>query len=321
MTMRKIESVRRHPGRYHSGGVRGRGRLLRRLRLAAPVLALWLASGGTPPADASSLTVQGATKHTGSWAARVDVSKTCPADDRTLANGTDYAGAATEEACVSLAANDVDVLAGADVAFRAGETIALGSGFSVASGASFRAEVGPQVAGTAFVESAHPAAATEYWARFYVRPNLLDLTGGGSFLHLTAHDAGGGLELAVGLKRNLGLGENRVFLQGVEDGGGVVSTEGSDELVLPDGWHRLELRWRASSGAGDGLVEICVDDSPGGAMCAALSSLDNDTGRIDAVRWGALEVPQGDLGTLFMDDFRSQQGGPIGGCDTAQECP
>jgi hypothetical protein len=321
-TTRKVETVRLAPEAYRASDPPGSRPVLFRLLFTLPLLALWTAAGIGPPAEASSLTVQGGTIHTGSWATQVDLSNTCGQDHRTLANGTDYGGTATEEACISLTADDVDVLTGAEVTFRAGEQIALGSGFSVASGASFRAVVGPEVAGSAFVESGHANAATQYWARFYVFPNELDLTGGESFLNLTASDASRDLELAVGLKRNLALAENRVFLQVVEDGGGLVSTEDVDELVLPDGWHQLELRWRASTGADDGLVEICVDDSPdGGTMCAELAGLDNDTGRIDWVRWGALEVPQGDRGTLYMDDFRAQLGGPIGPCETEQECP
>lgn len=282
-------------------------------------LALVLGLAAAPPITASSLTVQGATTHSGDWAARLDVSRACTLDDRMIANGTDYDGTVTEEACISLSAGDVDVLAGADVSFVAGERIVLGSGFSVASGASFRAVVTPSVGGSAFVESSHPATEPEVWFRFYLYPEELSL-GEGGFRHFAGYGTGGDLEVAVGLKRNVALGENRVFVEAVLDGGGVVSTEGAQELVLPDGWHRIELRWRASSGADDGSVEICVDDPPGGgAMCVQLAGL--DTGPIDSVRWGAVEVPSGDFGTLYMDDFRAVESGPIGGCETEQACP
>lgn len=286
--------------------------------LSLPRLALVFGLAAAVPSAASTLTVQSAVTHSGDWAARVDVS-TCPIDHRTIANGTDYVGTVTEEACISISAGDVDVLAGADVSFVAGERIVLGSGFSVASGASFRATVTPSSGGSAFVESSHPASEAEVWFRFYVYPDDLSL-GAGGFRHFAGYGTGGELELAVGLKRNAALAENRVFVEAVEDGGGTVSTEGAQELVLPDGWHRIELRWNASSGADDGSVEICVDDSPGGgAMCVELTGLDTDP--IDSVRWGAVEVPAGDFGTLYMDDFRAVEGGPIGGCESEQACP
>lgn len=281
-------------------------------------LAVVLLLAAAPPVAASSLTVQGKTTHSGDWAARLDVSA-CTLDDRAIPNGTDYTGEATEEACVSLTAGDVDVLAGADVSFVAGERIVLGSGFSVASGASFRAAVTSSVGGSAFVESGHPANEPEVWFRFYVQAEELSL-GEAGFRHFAGYGTGGDLEVAVGLKRNLALSENRVFVEAVEDGGDIVSTEGGQELVLPDGWHRIELRWRTSSGADDGEVEICVDDPPGGgAMCVELTGL--DTGPIDSVRWGAVEVPPGDFGTLYMDDFRAVESGPIGGCESEQACP
>lgn len=290
-------------------------------RIALAFLAVALASVLPSPAAASSLTVQTTTVHTGAWAARVDVSRACGASDRTVPDGTAYAATTTEEACVSLSAGDVDVLAGADVTFQSGERIALGSGFSVASGASFRAVVAPQVAGAAFVESRQATAEPEVWLRFYLDPTDLALATGQRFLQLTAADAAGDPELAVGVRHDGASGETRLFVQAVEDGGAVASNEGAGDLVLPVGWHRCELRWRASSGAGDGLAEVCVDDTPGGgANCAALTGLNNAAGRIETLRWGALEVPQGNLGTLYLDDFRAQTTGPIGACDSLT-CP
>lgn len=298
----------------------GRNATCRHCLLALAITAC-SAAGIAAPVRASSLTVEGSTTHTGLWAARVDVERTCSEDDRVVPDGTDYSGVAPEEACVSLQAGDVDVLSGADVTFLAGERIALGSGFSVASGASFRAVIDPQVTGDAFVESMIPEELTEYWARFYLLPNALDLEEGESLLHLVGYDGTGDRELAVGLTWNVGLAERRVFVQASEDDGGVASTKGSDELVLPDGWHFLEVRWVVSSGMDDGVVEVCVDDSPGGGLqCAKLSGLDNDASRIESVRWGVFDVPQKDLGTVFIDDFRSRRLGPIGGCSAA-ECP
>lgn len=284
--------------------------------LGAGALSL-LAALAAPPATASTLTIQSQVTHTGGWAARVDVASACGTATRTIPDGTDYAGIASEEACVELTAGDVDVLAGADVTFRAGESVVLGSGFSVASTAAFRAVAGPEVAGAAFVGLDHPEPFAQYWARFYLRPDdlALDATG---FVVFAGYDAAGRQVLEIGLKRNVALAENRLFVRALETGGGTVTSEGSEELAVADGWRRVELRWQA--GTGDGLVEACVDDSPaGGAGCAELDAL--DLAPLDAVRWGALEVPDGSFGTLYLDDFRAQEAGPVGACDTEQECP
>lgn len=289
----------------------------RRAALSCLVLGL-----GASAAAASTVAVQGARVHTGSWAARIDVERTCSVDDRTVPDGTDYAAASTEDGCVSVTAHDVDVLPGAEVTFRGGERIVLGSGFSVGAGASFRAVVGPQATGAAFVESRHPQAEPEYWARFYLDLDDLTLPGGETLLHLVAADGNGQAELAVGIRRDPTLG-NRLFVRATKDDGSTVSTEGAGELTVPAGWHAYELRWRASGGAADGVAEICLDDSPdGGTACAALTGLDNDTGRIETVRWGALEVPAAPgLGTLYLDDFHSRTTGPVGPCGSAQTCP
>lgn len=270
---------------------------------------------------ASSVSVQSSTVHSGSFAAQLDISA-CTQENLAIPDGTDYNGTVVQEVCQTLTAGDVDVLAGADVIFRAGDRIEIGSGFSVASGASFQAGVGPEVDGDSFVESDHPSTSpNNYWARFYLYPNQLNIGNGETFRHLTGVDSGGQVEFAIGLKFNQAMNENRVFVQAVEDGGGLMSTENGLELVLADGWHFLEVKWSASTGADNGEVEVCIDDSPdGGANCAQLTGLDNDTGQLNTVQWGVRDGPSANLGTLFMDDFRAQTVGAIGAC-TGMNCP
>jgi hypothetical protein len=107
------------------------------------------------------------------------------------------------------------------------------------------------------------------------------------------------------VKHNSALVENRLFLEVFTDDGGVVTTEGLTELAVADGWHFVDVFWQASTGDKNGLAYYCIDAETPPVGCVDLSDLDNDTGAIDFVRWGAVDVPPGSYGLLDFDDFVS----------------
>jgi len=258
-------------------------------------------------AQAGSVFVTTANPRTGTRHARVDVGRSCATDHLTVPPGS-LVGDQTFRACSTLSATGVEVASGA-TRLEAGDRVALGSGFSVASGASLVVRTGSLARGEGIIENRAPDGATDYHARFFLDPTALDLLDGERFEHFVALDAGGARELVLGIRR--GAGSNRLFLATFADDGGLLSTESTDELVLLPGWHAVEISWQASSGANDGRAEACLDAEPGAASrCLVLSGLDNDTGRIDAILWGAQDTPRGGMGLLDLDDFASWGGQP-----------
>jgi hypothetical protein len=145
-----------------------------------------------------------------------------------------------------------------------------------------------------------------YAARFFVDMTNLDLDSTDRFYHFVAFDTQGAPELRVGVKYNSGTVENRVFLEVFADDGSLYSTEVLlSELVLPNGWHWVDVFWQAGAGEENGLAYVCIDAETPPIGCVDLSNLDNDTGAIDFVRWGAMDVPPGDFGLIDFDDFVS----------------
>ena len=89
----------------------------------------------------------------------------------------------------------------------------------------------------------------------------------------------------------------------LDDGGKWLSTPWA---ALSDEAHTIELDWRAATSAGsnDGGLTLSIDSQPAGA----LTGVDNDTRRVEMVRWGAVYGMQdGTRGTVFLDGFESQR--------------
>jgi hypothetical protein len=274
------------------------------------LLALALGSG----AAASDLSVQdsmaGGNVNTGQFAALVAVSSSCTAELHEVVTGAIASN--TYTGCSTLA-SDGDVAGGATVNFRAGSQIRLQNGFSVPAGATLSVAIQSALFPDAWVQDDTPDGETVYSARFYIDPSDLNLTGSDRFYHFVAFDSAGNPELRVGIKQN-GT-ERRLFLEVFDDNGSFQSTEGVDELMLPNvasDWHWVEVGWMADTapGATNGMAQICAN---GGCALALSGGLDNDTGAIDFVRWGAIDVPSDTgLGNLDLDDFESRSSLNIG---------
>jgi hypothetical protein len=81
--------------------------------------------------------------------------------------------------------------------------------------------------------------------------------------------------------------------------------------ILSDASHYLEVEWRAAtaSGANDGYLTLWID----GTQQANLSTIDNDTWRVDRARLGALSsLDAGTSGTYYFDAFESRRSTYIG---------
>lgn len=303
---------------FHKRGVGSRPS---RALFAVAVLAALAVLVAPLPTAASSLGVQAAAARPGSGTgcggsgcgARVTLAGCTGTADVIVPDQT-LSSSQTIEACNRITADNVDVSGGAAVTFQAGETIVLGSGFSVASGASFTAAVDPGLTGDALVEDRNPTDERRYVARFYVNLDSMSLPSAEQFDHFVGYNGVGQVQFRLVFKHNNALGENRLFAEVRQDGGAFSSNEGAGELVIPAGWHAIEVDWAAatSNGANDGGIVVCLDDDGSRMSCEQISTLDNDQGRVSTVQWGAQEVGATTAGSFDMDDFDSRRAGPIG---------
>jgi hypothetical protein len=81
--------------------------------------------------------------------------------------------------------------------------------------------------------------------------------------------------------------------------------------MITDSPHFIEMDWRAatSAGANNGGLTLWID----GIQQADLTSVDNDTRRIDRVRLGAIAgIDTRTRGTYYFDAFESRRQTPIG---------
>lgn len=217
----------------------------------------------------------------------------------------------TREACISIT-SDAHLESGSTL-FRAGDTIAFSEGFSIAAGAAFSALIDGSLFPDAYLVDDTPESLAVYAARYYLHADQLLLGATDSVYAFRALDAAGAAWFQVGLKWNpAGGGEWRLFVEALEEGGGWRSTENATELLLPAGWHWLEVGWTAATSASsnDGTLYLCLDDLSTG--CSGFDDLDNGQGSVDSVYWGVLEVPTGDFGQFDLDDFESRAGLSIG---------
>ena len=249
--------------------------------------------------SASDLAVTGGAAKAGTYGLEVSVGTTCTsAADYVVPVGS-IAGPATEEGCLTLTASDVDITAGS-VTFQAGDRITLQNGFSVASGANFTAAIDQALTGRAYVQDDSPAAEQLYRARFYVDLSSLSPDSGDAFDHFTAYSNSNTAQFELRLEEN---GSN-IDLVVAALSGGSFSTVTADSS-LPSTYFAIEFEWKASNaGSSNGHLDVWVDGSP----VTGLSNLDNESGQIDYVRWGAVDgVDSTTSGTMDLDEFVSQR--------------
>jgi len=248
---------------------------------------------------ASDLLVKAEAAKAGNFGLEVTVGSTCLGDaDLVLPDGP-IAGPATEEGCLTLTAANVDITAGS-VTFTAGDSIAIDNGFSVASSANLTLAIDTALTGRAYVQDNSPAAEQLYRTRFYVDLTSLSPGSGATIDHFIAYSNSGAPQFLLWL---VGNGSNIDLDVGARHGG-VFSTNKASS-GLPTGYFAIEFEWKASdTGSSNGYLDVWVDGSP----VAGLSSLDNESGQIDYVRWGAVDgVDYTTSGTMNLDEFVSQR--------------
>ena len=112
----------------------------------------------------------------------------------------------------------------------------------------------------------------------------------------------------VNVEFRFSSGAYQIRAQARNDAGSWVS---SSWLTISDAPHSIEFDWRAATAAGanDGGLTLWID----GAQQANLTSVDNDTARLERVRLGAASgVDTGTRGTEYFDAFESRRQSYIG---------
>ena len=226
-------------------------------------------------------------------AATLTLDSSCSAANHLAVTGNISGGTFT--ACSSIAA---DAQLSGTVVVEAGNSIALQSGFRVGASADLTVRLTPSLYNDAYLTDDSPQQETVYTARFWLNTDNYSPNGSTRFDHFLAYDLSGDLEFRLVVEQTTG---HELYAEVFNDAGGVSSTSGSALALPAGGWHSIKVTWTQSSGADDGSMELCVNET----TCASLGALDNDTGQIDRVEWGARNLEGGAAGELHLDAFES----------------
>ena len=154
---------------------------------------------------------------------------------------------------------------------------------------------------TIFVTDDTPSAESRYRARFYFDPNSIPMADGNAHYIFNGFMGTSTAVFRVEFRRLSGNYQLRARL--LNDGTSWTST---NWFVLSDATHFIELDWQAATavGANNGSLTLWID----GIQQANLTSVDNDTRRIDRVRLGAVAgIDTGTRGTYYFDEFESRR--------------
>jgi len=169
-----------------------------------------------------------------------------------------------------------------------------------------------------YVTDDRPAAEPRYRARFYFDPNSIG-TASGDAHFIFKGLMGTSLEvLQVEFRQSSGTYQLRARL--LNDGSTWTNTSW---FTISDASHLIELDWRAATAAGanNGGLTLWID----GVQQANFTTVDNDTGRIDRARLGAvIGIDTGTRGTYYFDAFESRRLtyiGPAGSAPTPSVTP
>jgi hypothetical protein len=244
-------------------------------------------------ARASDLQVVAGAKKAGSFGLEVTVGSTCSSDADLVVPDQTVGSTTTFEGCLTVTAANVDVTSAGDLTLQAGEKVTLQNGFSVAASGNLTVAID-------YVQDDSPAAEKLYRARFYVDVSSLSPGSGDSFDHFTAYANSGATQFEIQLEEN---GSNIDLVVSARDGGTFSTATASSSL--PGTYLAVEFEWMASAaGQSNGHLDVWLDGSP----VTGLANLDNETGQIDYVRWGAVDgVDSTTTGTMNLDEFVSQR--------------
>src|SRR6185436_8137580 len=152
-----------------------------------------------------------------------------------------------------------------------------------------------------YVNDDSPNAEPRYRARFYFDPNSITMASGDAHFIFKGFMGTATDIVQVEFRNSAGAYQIRAKL--LNDSALFVVT---NWFTITDASHFIELDWRAATavGANNGGLTFWID----GLQQVDLTTVDNDTGRIDRVRLGALAgMDVGTSGTYYFDAFESRR--------------
>ncbi len=156
-----------------------------------------------------------------------------------------------------------------------------------------------------YVRDDTPASESRYRARFYFDPNSITMASGNT------HDIFVGRTGSLDVFRiqfRFTSGNYQVSAQTRNDSTVYSSTSW---YTISDAPHPVEIDWKAATGAGanDGYISLWID----GTLKQTVSTVDNDTRRVDEARLGPLSgIDAGTQGTEYFDAVESRRTTYIG---------
>lgn len=158
-----------------------------------------------------------------------------------------------------------------------------------------------------YVQSESPNAEPRYRARFYFDPNTITMASGNAHNILYAYATNLSTVVTYVEFRN-SSGSYQIRGQVITDAGTFTTTTW---FTISDAPHAIEFDWRAATAAGanNGAYTLWID----GVQRADLINLDNDTRRIERIRFGPVAgIDTGTRGIYFLDAFESRRYNYIG---------
>ncbi len=143
-----------------------------------------------------------------------------------------------------------------------------------------------------------PNAEPHYRARFYFDPNSISMADGNAHYIFMGYDT----SAVFNIDFRFSGGNYQIRLRTLDDSQVAQSTA---FVPISDAAHFIEMEWWAASAAGanNGGVNLWIDD----VLRGSVTSVDNDTRRIDSARLGAVAgIKAGTLGTYYLDAFESR---------------
>ncbi|MCC6616428.1 MAG: hypothetical protein IT320_23340 [Anaerolineae bacterium] len=152
-----------------------------------------------------------------------------------------------------------------------------------------------------------PTAETRYRARFYFDPNSIVMANNDAHQIFMGYTTGN-TTAVLRIEFRYSSGNYQIRAGVLNDASTFTNTS---YFTISDAPHYIELDWKASTAAGanNGGVTLWID----GTQQAAITTLDNDTRRIERARLGAVEgIDTGTRGTYYFDSFESRRTTYIG---------
>jgi len=172
-----------------------------------------------------------------------------------------------------------------------------------------------------YVTDQRPEAEARYRFRFYFDPNAIAMTSGDAHFIFYGYQGTNTVVLRIEFRRLNSSYQLRAAALNDPPTTGAATWRTTSFFTISDAPHFLEVDWQAATtpGANNGALNFWID----GGQRPGLTSIDNDTRRIDSVRLGTIAgIDVGTRGAYYFDAFESRRRsyiGPVAGSALAAE--